>query len=97
MDFQDALNEAERAGLEAALEVSGLLDAWVRPDGTALATDGHGHDVLLVPGAPVSGGSRWCTPCVPPSTTATLARQRWARRRWPGCSRPSVWGEERGP
>lgn len=56
VDFQDGLPEQERAGLEAALEASGLLDAWVLPDGSALAADGH--DVLLspVPG-PVPGPS----------------------------------------
>ncbi|MFJ5547356.1 TIGR02680 family protein [Streptomyces sp. NPDC093225] len=47
VDFRDELPEVDRAGLEAALEASGLLDAWVLPDGTALAADGH--DVLLLP------------------------------------------------
>ncbi|MGW0390917.1 TIGR02680 family protein [Streptomyces sp. NPDC003042] len=51
------LTDGERAGLEAALEASGLLDAWVRPDGAALAADGH--DVLLDPrtGPVVAGPS----------------------------------------
>ncbi len=30
----DVAGDAERAGIEAALEASGLLDAWVDPDGT---------------------------------------------------------------
>lgn len=47
VDFRDGLPEAGRAGLEAALEASGVLDAWVLPDGTALTADGH--DVLLAP------------------------------------------------
>uniref|UniRef100_UPI000FCADA7B TIGR02680 family protein n=1 Tax=Actinacidiphila soli TaxID=2487275 RepID=UPI000FCADA7B len=47
VDFRDHLGAAERAGLEAALEAAGLLDAWVRPDGTALDRDGY--DVLLTP------------------------------------------------
>ncbi|MCT9093778.1 TIGR02680 family protein [Streptomyces sp. ASQP_92] len=56
VDFRDGLPEPERAGLEAALEASGLLDAWVLPDGSALAVDGH--DVLLSPSnGPVSGPS----------------------------------------
>ncbi|MFD7289514.1 TIGR02680 family protein [Streptomyces sp. NPDC059863] len=55
VDFDECLSTAERAGLEAALEASGLLDAWVRPDGVVLAADSH--DVLLVPGAPVTGAS----------------------------------------
>ncbi|GAA2591479.1 TIGR02680 family protein [Streptomyces axinellae] len=53
VDFRDELGEAERAGLEAALEASGLLDAWVLPEGVALEADGH--DVLLAPGGPVPG------------------------------------------
>lgn len=40
VDFQPALGGAERAGLEAALEGSGLLDAWVAPDGLLTAADG---------------------------------------------------------
>ncbi|MGW6799198.1 TIGR02680 family protein [Streptomyces sp. NPDC055039] len=55
VDFDACMSAAERAGLEAALEASGLLDAWVRPDGVVLAADSH--DVLLVPGAPVTGAS----------------------------------------
>ncbi|MCX4825172.1 TIGR02680 family protein [Streptomyces sp. NBC_01142] len=56
VDFNDGLPEQERAGLEAALEASGLLDAWVFPDGSALAADGH--DVLLSPTTePVAGPS----------------------------------------
>ncbi|MGI5340563.1 TIGR02680 family protein [Streptomyces sp. CA-181903] len=47
VDFRDELGDTDRAGLEAALEASGLLDAWVRPDGTAVSADGH--DVLLAP------------------------------------------------
>ncbi|MFF1295284.1 MULTISPECIES: TIGR02680 family protein [unclassified Streptomyces] len=53
VDFHDHVTSGERAGLEAALEASGLLDAWVRPDGTAMTADGH--DVLLAPGAPLAG------------------------------------------
>ncbi|MEU3251478.1 TIGR02680 family protein [Streptomyces sp. NPDC006997] len=53
VDFRDHVTAAERAGLEAALEASGLLDAWVRPDGTAVHADGH--DTLLAPGAPLGG------------------------------------------
>ncbi|WP_032769076.1 TIGR02680 family protein [Streptomyces sp. CNS654] len=56
VDFRDDLSEPERAGLEAALEASGLLDAWVLPDGSALTV--KGHDVLLAPSnGPVSGSS----------------------------------------
>ncbi|MDR7300835.1 TIGR02680 family protein [Haloactinomyces albus] len=34
VDFTTALSEEDRAGLEAALEASGLLNAWVTADGT---------------------------------------------------------------
>ncbi|MFJ9242913.1 TIGR02680 family protein [Streptomyces sp. NPDC101776] len=53
VDFVDDLTQDARAGLEAALEASGLLDAWVRTDGTIL--DPATRDILLVPGAPKAG------------------------------------------
>ncbi|RJQ80311.1 TIGR02680 family protein [Pseudonocardiaceae bacterium YIM PH 21723] len=34
VEFADGLTDAQRAGLEAALEASGLLDAWVTSTGT---------------------------------------------------------------
>ena len=46
VDFAEGLSEAERAGLEAALQASGLLDAWVRPGGRLL--DRELRDVVLV-------------------------------------------------
>jgi uncharacterized protein (TIGR02680 family) len=50
------LGEAERAGLEAALEASGLLDAWVTPEGQLL--DPERLDSVLLParaGGPPAG------------------------------------------
>lgn len=47
VDFREHLSDAERAGLEAALEVAGLLDAWVLPDGALLSADRS--DLLLHP------------------------------------------------
>ncbi|MEU1516889.1 TIGR02680 family protein [Streptomyces sp. NPDC005811] len=55
VDFADDLGPEARAGLEAALEASGLLDAWVRADGTVL--DPATCDTLLVPGVPVAGAT----------------------------------------
>lgn len=49
------LTERQQAGVEAALEASGLLDAWVLPDGTALRPGTH--DVLLTVCPPVHGPS----------------------------------------
>ena len=52
-DFAPHLSGDERAGLEAALEAAGILDAWVTPDGNLV--DG---DTIVVSGlAPVAGGS----------------------------------------
>ena len=52
-DFAPGLADDERAGLEAALEAAGILDAWVTPDGNLV--DG---DVIVVSGlAPVAGES----------------------------------------
>jgi len=58
VDFHPRLNTAERAGLEAALEASGLLDAWLSPDGTL--SNGEGAPLLdnsWHQRAPVSGAS----------------------------------------
>ncbi|CAM5367813.1 TIGR02680 family protein [Streptomyces violaceorubidus] len=55
VDFAHDVGPDARAGLEAALEASGLLDAWVRADGTVL--DPATRDTLLVPGAPVPGAT----------------------------------------
>lgn len=41
VDFRDAVGTRERAGLEAALEASGLLDAWVTPEGRLVSSDGE--------------------------------------------------------
>jgi uncharacterized protein (TIGR02680 family) len=52
-DFAPGLSDNERAGLEAALEAAGILDAWVTPEGNLI--DG---DVIVVSGlAPVAGAS----------------------------------------
>jgi uncharacterized protein (TIGR02680 family) len=51
-DFAGSPDEQHRAGLEAALEASGLLDAWVTPDGQLL--DAGTHDVIVT-AAPLAG------------------------------------------
>jgi len=40
VDFHPSLDAAQRAGLEAALEASGLLDAWLSPNGVLSDSDG---------------------------------------------------------
>lgn len=47
-DFRESLSIGDRAQLEAALESSGLLDAWVMPDGRLLGADEF--DTVFVPG-----------------------------------------------
>ncbi|MGH3464378.1 MAG: TIGR02680 family protein, partial [Kribbellaceae bacterium] len=53
VDFVPDLAESDRAGLEAALQSSGLLDAWVRPDGAVLEADQR--DTVLPLGQAVTG------------------------------------------
>jgi uncharacterized protein (TIGR02680 family) len=47
VDFREALAPGQRAGIEAALEAAGILDAWVTGDGTLL--DPASDDVLVEP------------------------------------------------
>ncbi|WP_393080107.1 TIGR02680 family protein [Streptomyces sp. LN704] len=54
VDFADGLAPADRAGLEGALEASGILDAWVGADGVLL--DPRTRDTLLQPGPVLSDG-----------------------------------------
>jgi uncharacterized protein (TIGR02680 family) len=53
VDFDAGLGEAERAGLESALQACGLLDAWVGLDGVVADPDLAG--VFARPTAPVEG------------------------------------------
>ncbi len=55
VDFAPDVAQDDRAGLEAALEASGLLDAWVRPDGGVLEIGRH--DTVLPAGASVEGAA----------------------------------------
>ncbi|ONI77266.1 TIGR02680 family protein [Actinosynnema sp. ALI-1.44] len=53
VDFGADVSDADRAGLEAALEASRLLNAWVTPEGSVPDLD----DVLASPGTVVDGPS----------------------------------------
>lgn len=69
VEFRNGVcGEAERAGLEAALEAAGLLDAWVGPDGAidALLPDTLLADTLLRarPAQPASLAA-WLAPAQP--------------------------------
>ena len=52
--FADGVGPADAAGIEAALEAAGLLDAWVRPDGSVDA-DAGGSEAFLAAGAADGG------------------------------------------
>jgi uncharacterized protein (TIGR02680 family) len=69
VEFEDTVEDSHRAGLEAALEVSGLLDAWVNPNGILRGADGNViplqslHDTQLVSRGPVAASLRaWLRP-----------------------------------
>jgi len=75
VEFTDRLDTEQRAGLEAALESSGLLDAWVRVDGQVL--EAGQRDVVLPAGPPerfasLGGLLVADSPADCPVTTATI-------------------------
>ncbi|MER5433495.1 TIGR02680 family protein [Streptomyces sp. NPDC002588] len=59
--FRDGVPDEVQAGVEAALEASGLLDAWVSPEDTIELT---GHDTFAAPA--------WATPAQGPSLLEVL-------------------------
>jgi uncharacterized protein (TIGR02680 family) len=84
IEFEETVEYSDRAGLESALEASGLLDAWVTPDGNLHGADGNmlplqpSHDTQIVPRSRVSASLRaWLRPAscdakVAPSVVAQL-------------------------
>lgn len=64
-DFQDHVAATDRAGLEAALEAAGLLDAWIAPDGRLVDWSG---DTLVLPESTAPGAHLGTVLC--PSTDA---------------------------
>ncbi|CAM3804958.1 TIGR02680 family protein [Kibdelosporangium persicum] len=64
VDFVAGVSDEHRAGLEAALEAAGILDAWVTPDGELRST--VTGDVIVVPGdaAPAGGLTAVLAPAV---------------------------------
>ncbi|WP_446681759.1 TIGR02680 family protein [Cohnella nanjingensis] len=48
-EFRGGLSPLEQAGIEQALLASGLLDAWVRPDGTVGSVTERDEDVWVQP------------------------------------------------
>ncbi len=59
VDLRDGVAPHARACIEAALHASGLLDAWLTPDGALL--DPATLDVVMTAAAPVSSGTTLAT------------------------------------
>ena len=64
VDFASHLPDGARAGLEAALEAGGLLDAWVLPEGALIAPQTH-EVILTVRGPCTDSLADWLTPTIP--------------------------------
>lgn len=64
LEFADGVTDDDRAGLEAALQASGLLDAWLAPDGVLHGTRADGDAwVLAGDASPVEiNASVWLRP-----------------------------------
>ena len=93
VDFADAVPGDHRAGLEAALEASGILDAWVTPDGALLGED----DTFALAGGARAGAVVRAACCVPPIDRADPGPPRWRTTRCRPCWPGSASGRARGP
>ncbi|MEW5891169.1 MAG: TIGR02680 family protein [Pseudomonadota bacterium] len=65
LEFRAHVDAGAAAGLEAALEASGLLDAWLMPDGRLLAADGASpwQDAFLLARTPrAASAADWLRP-----------------------------------
>ena len=76
LEFRSSVDAAERAGLEAALEAAGLLDAWVWPSGQVQGADGQTllHDRHLAARPPQATAlSAWLQPAEASSAAVPAA------------------------
>lgn len=74
VDFRDAVTAPQRAGLEAALEAAGLLDAWVSPDGRLQTRDGGSvlHDTQVLERQPhPTSLANWLQAALPDHSTVS--------------------------
>ena len=74
VDFRDAVTGPQRAGLEAALEAAGLLDAWVSPDGRLQTGDGDAvlHDTQVLERRPHPASlANWLQVALPDRSTVS--------------------------
>lgn len=75
LDFQPHTEAAQHAGLEAALQAAGLLDAWVTPDGLLHASDGSPlpHDTQwLIRPRQAQSLAAWLRPAELPAHLASV-------------------------
>lgn len=70
VDFADDVPAAHRAGLEAALEAAGILDAWLSPDGTLHGAD----DTVLLAAATHTDSRTTCRSVLRPAVDRADAR-----------------------
>ncbi|MFT3721803.1 TIGR02680 family protein [Pseudorhodoferax sp.] len=77
VDFQPQVADAERAGLEAALQAAGLLDAWVTPEGALLGADGTPlpHDAQWLARPPQAAPLAGWLQAAPEATAAVAPEQ----------------------
>ena len=71
IDFREQVDAPRRAGLEAALEAAGLLDAWVTPDGLLQKADGTrvpDTQVLQRPIPQTRSLAAWLQTAIPPDS-----------------------------
>ena len=61
IEFRERVSDTQRAGLEAALEAAGLLDAWLTPDGALLAADTF-DTILIARTSQPASLTYWCVP-----------------------------------
>jgi uncharacterized protein (TIGR02680 family) len=99
-DFHADLDSRQRAGLEAALEASGLLDAWVSPDGELLSAEGGDRILLPDAAAPIHLGQA-LVPAIDPGDAlasqvdAALVQRILAAIGW-GASEHPAWVDAAG-
>lgn len=71
VDFHPHIDAPQRAAIEAALQASGLLDAWLTPAGRLIAP--HTHDTVLVPRATHAASlMQWLIPAVERSDVSAV-------------------------
>lgn len=74
IEFRDSVTPLQRAGLESALEASGLLDAWISPDGQLQTADGSAwpHDIQALQRSRASPSlSEWLCADVPAGSSVS--------------------------